>query len=631
MLLIQAPTWQRALEIGKEHNGLYLLSQAQLYQHQHQSFPQNISCVSTTSKALLWHNRLGHVPSSVLKLIHVSGLHDVLPPCDACMLSKQTRQKFAAILSVSKEIFDLVHIDLWGPYRHKTHNNCTMFLTIVDDKSRSSWVYLLSDKSTISSTFKAFMLYVENQFSTTIKTVRSDNDSEFLNHSLSSWFVDKGDVHQTTCVYTPQHNGLVERKHRILLNIARSLRFHSCVPLSFWGDCLLTTVYILNRTPSLLLNGLTPYEMLFQTPPDFHKLKVFGCLCYAIVVPHPTDKFAPCAIKGVFVGYPFATKGYRVLDLQTKKVLVCRDVHFFETIFSFQSMPTQSISQLFPHTPNFVDCDPLYIVTNVPHSGSDSPVVSTAVDDLPTVVSSDIPSNISTGVAPLVLDRPHRTRQLPSKFSDYAGLPTHLFSAIQLKSYTTTSCSSLMGYMSDLPFDPSIVPFVASVNNITEPTSYKQAIKQFVWCEAMSVELAALEVNNTWELKPLPNGKKIVECRWLYKIKYLPNGTVDRYKARLVVKGFTQTEGLDYFKTFAHVAKMSTLRILLTLAAKHNWCIKQLDVTNAFLHDFLDEEVYMDLSPGYIPPSAVQSRFTNQRLVCRLINSIYGLKQAPRQ
>lgn len=102
----------------------------------------------------------------------------------------------------------------------------------------------------------------------------------------------------------------------------------------------------------------------------------------------------------------------------------------------------------------------------------------------------------------------------------------------------------------------------------------------------MSVELEALEANHTWSIEPLPSSKKIVGCKWFYKFKYLFNGDVDRYKARLVTKRFTQTAELNYFETFTAVAKMSTLRLLLTMTAKHNWYIKQLDVTNAFLQAF---------------------------------------------
>lgn len=115
----------------------------------------------------------------------------------------------------------------------------------------------------------------------------------------------------------------------------------------------------------------------------------------------------------------------------------------------------------------------------------------------------------------------------------------------------------------------------------------------------MNVELAALEAIGTWEVTPLPHHKKIVGFKWLYKIKYLPYGKTDRYKARLVAKGFTRTQNLDYFETVAPVVKMTSFQILLALAALSNWDITQLDVTNAFLHVTLDEEVYISRHPCY--------------------------------
>lgn len=170
-----------------------------------------------------------------------------------------------------------------------------------------------------------------------------------MNKELSDFFLATGVVHQNSCVYTPQQNGLVKRKHRSLLNVARALRFHSSVPINLWGDCILSAAHILNRTPSTQLNGLTPYEVLFFQPPIFTELKVLGCLCFASVVPRPTDKYALKAIKAVFFGYPFAKKGYRVLDLQTKHVFVSRDVCFYEDIFPFKHIDTPSLAQLFPN------------------------------------------------------------------------------------------------------------------------------------------------------------------------------------------------------------------------------------------------------------------------------------------
>lgn len=176
---------------------------------------------------------------------------------------------------------------------------------------------------------------MKTQFGVSIKILRSDNGSEFLNAPLKALLDSLGVIHQTSCVYTPQQNGKVERKHRHLLNVAKALRFQASLPIHFWGDCLLAATYLINRTPTPLLSGQSPFEVLFHKPPSYNHLKVFGCLCYATIVPHQRDKFASRAIKGVFLGYPYGTKGYRVLDLETKSVFISRDVQFVEHIFPF--------------------------------------------------------------------------------------------------------------------------------------------------------------------------------------------------------------------------------------------------------------------------------------------------------
>lgn len=145
------------------------------------------------------------------------------------------------------------------------------------------------------------------------------------------------------------------------------MKFHSAVPLEFWGHCLLTAEHVLNRTPSIQLNGCTPYELLLKEQPVFSEMRVFGCLNYVTVVPHPTNKFAPRAVKGVFVGYPFGKEEFKVFDFQTKQVFVSRDVVFYKNIFLFKEIITPSLQQLFPDSSNFVDCDPLSL-THTPTS-----------------------------------------------------------------------------------------------------------------------------------------------------------------------------------------------------------------------------------------------------------------------
>jgi len=156
-----------------------------------------------------------------------------------------------------------------------------------------------------------------------------------------------------------------------------------------------------------------------------------------------------------------------------------------------------------------------------------------------------------------------------------------------------------------------------------EPNSYRQAALHPEWMSAMQCEFDALCTNRTWTLFPRPLHQKVVRNKWVFKVKQKQDGSVDRYKARLVAKGFDQTCGVDYYETFSPVVKPVSIRIILALAVHFDWHIRQLDVSNAFLHGVLDEEVYMDQPPGFIDSE-------HPDYVCRLHKSIYGLKQAPR-
>lgn len=142
------------------------------------------------------------------------------------------------------------------------------------------------------------------------------------------------------------------------------------------------------------------------------------------------------------------------------------------------------------------------------------------------------------------------------------------------------------------------------------------------WHEAIKKEIQALEENGTWTLELLPLGKKATKSKWVYKIKYKLDGEIERYRARLVAKSFTQVEGIDFHETFAPVAKLATLRSSIAIAAKRNWAIHQLDVNNIFLHDDLIEDVYMKIPQVFAKEGAT--------CVCKLRKSLYGLRQASR-
>jgi IS30 family transposase len=169
---------------------------------------------------------------------------------------------------------------------------------LVDDYSRFTWVIFLKTKDETKKSLINFIAFIENQFHTTLKCLRSDNGTEFV--VMGDFLSSKGIIHQKSCVETPQQNGIVERKHQHILNVARSLSFHSNLPLTMWNFSVQHVVHIINRLPSPLLNLKCPYELLYKQPPSLVHLKVFGCLSYASTLQAHRTKFDSRARKAIF-------------------------------------------------------------------------------------------------------------------------------------------------------------------------------------------------------------------------------------------------------------------------------------------------------------------------------------------
>ncbi|KAK1429347.1 hypothetical protein QVD17_11555 [Tagetes erecta] len=325
---------QKLLMTGNELGGLYFVNTKSKGQSFFKSFHSN----STIHPAKVWHNRLGHPSDQVLKILKETlplKNYECTEPCEICHQAKQTRTSFKLSNHKSNQLGDLMHMDLWGPFKVTSREGYKYFLTIVDDFSRAVWVYLLKSKDEVINRVTVFFKLVETQFNQKIKIVRSDNGTEFVNKQMNHFFEQNGVIHQTTCAYTPQQNGIVERKHRHLLNNARSLMFQGNIPLYMWTECILTATYLINRLPSSILAGKSPYELLFKTKPLLFYLRSFGCLCFCTNL-NPESKFDSRSIKCVFIGYSIEKKGYKMWDLEKKTSFFSRDVKFYEDVFPFK-------------------------------------------------------------------------------------------------------------------------------------------------------------------------------------------------------------------------------------------------------------------------------------------------------
>ena len=234
----------------------------------------------------------------------------------------------------------VVHSDVWGPARILATSGFRWFVTFIDDCTRMTWVFPMNHKSEVPTKFNIFHQYVATQFDKKIQTLRSDNGGEYVNHALHNYLQEHGIVHQTICAYTPQQNGVAERKNRHLLEVVRASLYGANMHHKFWGEALCSATYLINRTPSSTLQYQTPFQTLnhLLTIPSIPNLepRVFGCVAYVQVYPHQREKFDPYALRYVFLGYSDTKKGYKCFHPSTQTLYIIADVRFQEgeTYFS---------------------------------------------------------------------------------------------------------------------------------------------------------------------------------------------------------------------------------------------------------------------------------------------------------
>ena len=480
----------------------------------------------------LWHQRLGHVNQASLrqmvdkKLVNgiEIGQDDDLGFCQACVEGKKTREPFPVGGIHTTERLQLVHSDVCGPMQTTSLGGARYFVTFIDDYSRCVKVDCISSKDQVFDKFREFEARVTNETGLKIKTLRTDGGGEYTSAKFENFLKQKGIQHEVTAPYSPQQNGVAERMNRTLVEAARSMIFNAGLSKAYWGEAVATAAYVRNRVVTSS-TGVTPYERWYGEKPDVSQLKVFGCTAHALVPEQERRKWDRKTQCLRFVGYgsTFGVKGHRLFDERRRKLVVRRDVTFDET--------------------NFGQKKEVAIVEDAPAAGAEAIRPAEPVGEELEKLQSNSEGEDDAE------DLPDEPRQLRRSARTTAGVPAKKYA----DEYACHHYAFHMG-------------------QVDEPTSMQEALQSDharEWKEAADAEYESLMEHGTWELAELPKGRKAIACKWIFRTKYDQHGNIERYKGRLVAKGFSQKSGIDYDETYSPVMRLTTLRALLAWAACH--------------------------------------------------------------
>ncbi len=445
---------------------------------------------------------------------------------------------------------------------------------------------------------------METQKGLKVKAIRSDNGGEYSSNELARFCKEKGIEQQFTVPYNPQQNGVAERMNRTLVESARTMIQESGLPLNYWGEALMTAVYVRNICPTRALDKITPYEAWTGNRPKVDHLRVFGCTAYVYEPAELRRKLDMPGKKCTFIGYSSNRKAWRFLERKSNVVIESRSAEFNEQQFDgtrnqenaaeTKVIPIEGIedsgynqnhihNQIQVEENNESEYESLDEHSEEETSSQGEQVVQEELGE----------TSIEEGSETVELRRSTRSRKPPWEFWKLANLAQeHEANAASTSEYPRTLTEELKG------------------ENGRD------------WKRAADEEMESLQKNQTWELVELPKGAKTIGCRWVLSTKHNSDGSLLKHKARLVAKGYAQRDGIDYTETYAPVARFNSIRVILAIAAERDMELHQMDVKTAFLYGELKETVYMDQPEGYI--------VKNPNLVCRLKKSLYGLKQSPK-
>ena len=458
-------------------------------------------------------------------------------------------------------------------------------MLIVDDYSRYMWLELLKSKDEAHQKFKKVQAMAENEGKCRLRAFRSDRDGEFISIEFREYCEQLGIKHYTTTPYSPQQNGVVERRNQTVVEMARCLLKSVAVPSYFWTEAVKTAVYLLNRAPTRSLDGVTPYEAWHGHKPSVLHLRVFGCVAHVKKLGPGVTKLSDRSTPMIFIGYEEGTKGYRVYNPATQKVQVTRDVLFKESrpwTWNAQGAVTAPAPTTFTvvyandHGVHELDTDGSPASTprsGAPRSPSTPPLGSP-------LNSADTPAASAPGMSWTEPCTPAAAREMR-----WATPPTH-DDGRDVDS-GPIRYRRLSNVLDETEHEAVWEEPDQCLLTVEEPRGITEALNDGAWKAAMDSEMASIDENNTWELAHLPAGHKAIGLKWVYRVKRDPDGNIIKYKARLVAKGYVQHEGMDFEEVFAPVARLESVRVLLAIAAHRGWEVHHMDVKSAFLNGTL--------------------------------------------
>ena len=552
------------------------------------SLPE-VNTAVNESKEEIWHRRLGHLgEKSLYKLARnklVDGFdYDVskkIDFCEPCVQGKIHKLQFPGTgRKRAEEPLGLVHSDVCGKINALSLSGAEYFLTFIDDKTHYVWVYVLKNKHEVYQKFLEWKVLVERSSGYKLKTLRTDNGGEYTSTEFEDYLRKEGIIHEYTIPKTPQQNGVSERLNRTLVETVRSMLADSKLPQKFWAEALSTAVYLVNRSPTTTLEDMTPYEAWTGRKPSVNHLKVFGCSAYMHIPKDERKKLDPKANKCILLGYGAVRKGYRLYDQKCSHIIYSRDVIFNESVRGVE----------IEHEENrLIEVEEVKVESSLNESTPVEIEQNEENMEEPDTEGENViePDTEGENVIEPEIRRSNREIHCPDRYGVW----------------------------------------IYNVNEQErEPMTVKEALdssEKDKWRYAMQKEIESMHTNDVWDLVKLPRDRQVVGNKWVFKKKIGADGSVERYKARLVAQGFSQRQGLDYDETFSPVIRFESFRTLIAIAVQNGLKLHQLDITAAFLNGHLKEEVFMRQPEGFV----VEGK---ENLVCKLKHSLYGLKQSPR-